>query len=262
MIRRSGYTLLEVMLAIAIGLLLVAALYVALDVQIRYMQAGRNAVAEGQLARGLLSRIGADIRMHMGKLPASQSTTTTTTPTATNTTSNAGSSTAGSLGTSQFSYGIQGDGTQLMLFVSAVPRYGRGAADNQNGDSDLRRIIYTLLPGTGLARIESRSFSTDAGDLADATPDILAQEVISLQFQYYDASSGSWMTSWDGTTSGPPLAVEITLGLQPPVDLISMRHETPQPTYYRMVVAIPTATLPSDSAATSTASQPTTTTSP
>ena len=56
MTTRAGYTLLEVLLALAISLLLVAALYMALDVQFRYMQSGQNAVAEGQLARGLLKR--------------------------------------------------------------------------------------------------------------------------------------------------------------------------------------------------------------
>ncbi len=71
--RRPGYTLLEVILAIAIGLLIVAALYVALDVQIRYMHAGRNAVVEAQLARGLLTRITADIKLSMAMLPTDPS---------------------------------------------------------------------------------------------------------------------------------------------------------------------------------------------
>src|SRR5262249_10083630 len=72
---RPGYTLLEVILAIAIGLLIVAALYVALDVQIRYMHSGRNAVIEGQLARGLLTRITADIKLSMAMLPTDPTVT-------------------------------------------------------------------------------------------------------------------------------------------------------------------------------------------
>ena len=73
--RRAGYTLLEVVLAVGIGLLLVAALYVALDVQLRYMQAGRQIVAEAQLARGVLNRIATDIRAQMAMLPTSASLT-------------------------------------------------------------------------------------------------------------------------------------------------------------------------------------------
>jgi prepilin-type N-terminal cleavage/methylation domain-containing protein len=257
--RRAGYTLLEVMLAIFIGVLLIAALYVALDVQLRYMQTGRNAVAEGQLARGILARMASDIRQHLGKQPAAASststtstTTTTTAPTSSTTSTDAAAapaagdaaaSSTNSLGSTQFNYGVQGDETSLMLFVSAVPRYGRNDIDNQNGVSDLRRIAYSLIPGTGLARIESRSFSTDDADLADATPDILAQEVLALSFRYYDGASGSWVTTWDGSTTGPPVAIEITLGLQPPVDMILPRREVPQPTYYRLVVAIPSAII-------------------
>jgi len=262
--RRKGYTLLEVILAIAIGLLLIAALYVALEVQMRYMQTGRNAVAEGQLARGLLARMGADIRQHLGKLPTTQSAagataaaTDTTTGTATGgttstSTSGTEASTSGGLGTTQFNYGVQGDETQLMLYVSAVPRFGQADLDNQTGASDLRRIVYTLMPGTGLVRIESRMFSVDDSDMPDAFPDVLAPEALALQFRYYDGASGTWLTSWDGATSGPPLAIEITLGLQPPVDLITPRVETLEPTLYRAVVTIPTAVVDTSSTTDST----------
>lgn len=256
---RKGYTLLEVILAIAIGLLLIAALYVALEVQMRYMQTGRNAVAEGQLARGLLARMGADIRQHLGKHPASSAaatatatatTTTSTSATAPTTTGASGTDAAasgGGLGTTQFNYGVQGDDTQLMLYVSAVPRFGQADLDNQNGTSDLRRIVYTLMPGTGLVRIESRMFAVDDSDMPDAFPDVLAPEALALQFRYFDGSSGTWLTSWDGTASGPPLAIEITLGLQPPVDLITPRIETLEPTFYRAVVTIPTAVVDTSS---------------
>lgn len=243
--RRSGYTLLEVMLAIAIGLLLIAALYVALDVQMRYMQTGRNAVAEGQLARGLLARIGADVRSHLARLPsvsslASQVSTVESSGTDT-------SSVTSTAGTNLFNYGVQGDETQLVLFVSGVTRFGRGDLDNQNGLSDLRRIVYTLVPGTGLVRLESRVFSTDPTDMPDAIPDVLAPEVLALQFRYYDGASATWLTSWDGSMSGPPLAVEINVGLQPPVDLITPRVEAMPPSYYRLVVTIPTAVVDTSS---------------
>jgi prepilin-type N-terminal cleavage/methylation domain-containing protein len=236
---RSGYTLLEVVLAIAIGLLLIAALYVALDVQMRYMQAGRNAVAEGQLARGLLARIGADIRMHLGKLPsvaALAGQTSVLRASGTDT-----SAVEAAAGTAQFNYGLQGDESQLVLFVSAVTRFGRGDLDGQYGVSDLRRIVYTLVPGTGLVRIESRAFSTDPNDMPDAVPDVLAPEVVALQFRYFDGASGTWLSSWDGSSTGPPLAVEVVLGLQPPVDRITHRQEALPPSSYRLVVTIPSA---------------------
>src|SRR5438034_10612859 len=59
--RRSGFTLLEVLLASTIGVLLLSALYVAVNVQLHHAQAGRDLVQRGTLARGLLARIARDI---------------------------------------------------------------------------------------------------------------------------------------------------------------------------------------------------------
>jgi type II secretory pathway pseudopilin PulG len=59
---RSGYTLLEVLLAAAIGILLLAALYVALDTQFKAAQAGRDAIEQATVARSVLQRISDDIR--------------------------------------------------------------------------------------------------------------------------------------------------------------------------------------------------------
>src|SRR5207249_7423270 len=42
--RRRGFTLLEVLLAAAIGVLLLAALYIAMEVQLNHARAGREAV--------------------------------------------------------------------------------------------------------------------------------------------------------------------------------------------------------------------------
>src|SRR5437763_17094066 len=59
--RRGGYTLLEVLLALSIAVLLLGALYVALSVQVRHAQAGRDVIEEATLARNLLTRIGNDV---------------------------------------------------------------------------------------------------------------------------------------------------------------------------------------------------------
>jgi hypothetical protein len=76
--------------------------------------------------------------------------------------------------------------------------------------------------------------------------DIIAPEVVSLQFRYFDGTS--WLDSWDGsqtgpdylTPIGPPSAVEITLGILVPS---SDNHSwsQPSPRYYRHVVPILTA---------------------
>jgi prepilin-type N-terminal cleavage/methylation domain-containing protein len=58
---RGGYTLLEVLLALAISVLLLGGLYVAVDTQLRLAQSGREVVEQSTLARSLLSRMHTDI---------------------------------------------------------------------------------------------------------------------------------------------------------------------------------------------------------
>src|SRR2546425_4503776 len=63
---RRAFTLLEVLLAAAIGVLLMAALYVAMQVQLDHAQAGRDAVEQSLLVRALLRRMSNDIAPSLG----------------------------------------------------------------------------------------------------------------------------------------------------------------------------------------------------
>ncbi len=59
--KRPGFTLLEVLLAMGIGVMLLGALYVAVETQLKNAQAAREIVEQSTLARALLTRIGNDI---------------------------------------------------------------------------------------------------------------------------------------------------------------------------------------------------------
>src|SRR5438876_9299783 len=63
---RQGFTLLEVLLAAAIRVLLMGALYVAMQVQLDHAQAGRDAVEQSLLVRALLRRMSNDIAPTLG----------------------------------------------------------------------------------------------------------------------------------------------------------------------------------------------------
>ena len=242
--RRPGYTLLEVMLAIAIGLVLVAALYVAMDVQFRYMQTGRDAVVEGQVARGLLNRMASEIRLSLAKLPTKKaSSTTTTQPTAD------GSDPATTTAAGQYSYGLIGDEFTLTLYVSTLPRFGREEYDIQTGVSDQAKITYWVEPDQGLARQEVRNLASNSLMPDQGWSDVLASEVTEVHFRYFDPSASDWTTMWDGSTNGPPLAVEIQMTVQPKTIGPFSRRE---PATYRMVVHIPTATIPASTSTTPT----------
>src|SRR5438874_4411321 len=64
---RPAFTLLEMILAAAVAVLLLAALYVAMDLQLRHAEAARDVVVETALARTLLNRIAADITPSVGQ---------------------------------------------------------------------------------------------------------------------------------------------------------------------------------------------------
>jgi hypothetical protein len=63
---RPAYTLLEVMLAGSISVLLLGALYVAVDTQVRQTQAARDRIEQATLARNLFARISSDLTPSLG----------------------------------------------------------------------------------------------------------------------------------------------------------------------------------------------------
>jgi Tfp pilus assembly protein PilX len=237
---RSGFTLVELVLATTIAMLLLGALYVAVDMQLRFAQNSRDLVEESTLARALLARIDSDVSQVVGLSdpgrfriasgadalsdPNATSSSTTsaapTTPASTTGTSSSTSSTSTSSSTSTtdsgtstnivLPLGVQGDSETLHLFVSRFPRelYVNLNSDTQPVVSDLRRISYWLPGGqdspTGLARQEVPLVTSDDA-LQNLPPGIdneyvIADEVRELQFQYFDGTN--WQDSWDSTVPG------------------------------------------------------------
>jgi prepilin-type N-terminal cleavage/methylation domain-containing protein len=231
---RGGFTLLEIMVAAAIGVLLMLALYVALDAQLRHVDAGREVVEESTLARALLARIGNDVagslppvvprRTKSGSSSSSAPASTGSTQGASSTASSSastGSSTqsqettttettsTGLIGPVKFNLGVQGDVNRVMLYLSRVPRELNVAGGSAAPSSDLRRVSYWLAGGAseplGLARQELRLATAEEalGGLpasGDEPLYVIAEEVKSLEFRYYDGTA--WQESWDGSTVG------------------------------------------------------------
>src|SRR5438132_4021776 len=59
---RHGFTLLEMILATFVSVLLMGALYVAVDIQLRHAQLGRDAIEQDTLARALFARMTNEIK--------------------------------------------------------------------------------------------------------------------------------------------------------------------------------------------------------
>jgi prepilin-type N-terminal cleavage/methylation domain-containing protein len=206
--RRSGFTLLEMVLALSIGLVLMISLYSVLSMQVQQAQTGRLILAEGTLARSILTRMAKDILSNLGPVP----------PVATAPSS--GGSSSGSSGTSTtdtsstfvFNNGVYGTNNVLVLTVSKVPPPGSDPTQ-QATVADLRRVSYWLASGdpSGLAWQELQQAT--GNDLSSIPPDvdpstykIMAAEVKDVAFQYFDG------TTWQGDIPiGPPSAISITL---------------------------------------------------
>jgi hypothetical protein len=280
---RPAYTLLEVLLAATIGVLLLGALYVAVDIHLRHAQIGREVIEQSTLARRLITRMASDLTPNLaapeparyrqsnsppggaagqgGATPPAGGTTAgtgtgATTPTATASTPAA--ATTGGLIQPTFNFTVQGWSDRVIVYATRVPRELLQRPSSPDADpvqvfGDLRRISYWVepegSPTAGLHRKELKlltaetsddeAFQADEG--AEGRP--LAEEVRSLAFQYWDGSA--WQDTWDGTAVGgdgvtpigPPLAINITLG----VALPGGQAGEPRLKVYSYTVSIPTA---------------------
>lgn len=188
--------------------------------------------------------------------------------------------------------GLYGSATQLQFDISRLPRVdqyqailsGTGELGVVDIPSDIKTITYFLRSedsaaaadspisslasgaqpsttgrGRGLMRRElDRAVSLWAegsGSLGASLSDakLLAEEVTSLQFQYFDGTG--WLTDWNSDEAGGlPLAVEVVLTIQPALTaegqtaagavVGAMGDELPPEHVYRQVVHLPIAKLP------------------
>ena len=179
---RPGFTLLEVVLATAIAVLLLGALYVAVEMQLGYAQMSRDSVEESTLARALAARIENDASHVVGlsdparyrfaagvdtvstpatPVAASSTNSSSSSSSSSTTTSTAGTSASGtsSFGSTSSSsdasgvtnivlpLGVEGDSETLHLFVSNLPReiYSSGANfSGTNTDGSTPPVVSDL----------------------------------------------------------------------------------------------------------------------
>ncbi|HVK12594.1 MAG TPA: type II secretion system protein GspJ, partial [Gemmataceae bacterium] len=222
--RRAGFTLLEVLLASALAVILMAALYVALDVQLKLADAGREAIEQATVSRALVQRFESDMANCLG--PVAGASTGTATEDDTGDTPE-GMEVTGSTAI-PFAAGVigeagDGDSGKLTLYVCKVPK----EVTDGLTPADVRRVTYWMT-NKGLARqevpwvtSERLQLSTDLYLDDGREPDsyVIAEEVTRVQFSYWDGSA--WQDTWDGrgadgTVKGPPMAVRVTFWMKVP----------------------------------------------
>jgi prepilin-type N-terminal cleavage/methylation domain-containing protein len=273
--RRPGFTLLEMILAMAIGVLLMLGLYITLDMFFKSVETGRTNIDQAQVTQAVCKKFTADITCHLPVLanPTSGSSSSSTSTTSTTGTSSSTSSTTGTAATATttgpfpYNLGVQGGTDYCSIYIGRVPRSNfqvdtstsnsNNSQNTQPTDSDLRRIDYWYVydpDNSGLARQEvvmvtnQDNINNLPPGIADEASYIFAKEVMAVTFEYFDGTS--WQSSWDGTVLGtdgvtplgPPLAIAITISVGRS-DVKTTDVSDPSVLTTRHVVHIPTAVV-------------------
>ena len=272
-VARGGFSLLEVMLSLTLSIVLLSAIFSAMNQSWRLTASGREEMARSQLARALLRKISLDVRAVMFVPPPPSDGETDSTASTTGSTASTGGSTATSTSSTAAtdsttetepnatSIGIRGTATQIELHISRARR-DLNFATNVDGNtietrtSDLLAVTYALAlagsgstVGTGLIRTEGdrlivQTVEENGGGAALASKSqSLAPEVAALAFRYFDGTN--WQTEWDSVVNGYlPRAVEVSIAFPPPANAggplanVTVSSSTNQ---FRTVILVPVA---------------------
>ncbi len=266
-----GFTLIEVVLALGLSLLLMAALLSAIELYRQVSTTGRSDVERAQLARAILTRIETDIRscaFHSAieedeELVADEETLVETVDPA--------ADLAGNIG-------VVGDSQTLVMHVDRpssrletltqvaaidIAAYGDGKSVAYflavPGADGLQGIVAESLDGgdvhgiVGLSRLEgdrlSLQYADTTGDLSALSQmtRLLAPEVDFLAFRYFDGAA--WYDVWDTSANERlPRAIEVIIGFRTSHsdEQFDDRRTSQASSTYRLVVALPTAEQATD----------------
>jgi type II secretion system protein J len=178
----SAFTLIEILMAIAIFSLLVAAVYSTWVVILKSAQVGQETAAQAQRER-IAVRTIEDSLTCIQSFEASMQ---------------------------YYAFGVTNGDQPALSFVSHVPDI---FPRNGRFDSNLRRLTFTVEPVSNTEKdllLRQNPILMDADPAEQATPLVLARNVKDLRTECWDTNKMEWMKGWDSTNSLPPM-VRITL---------------------------------------------------
>lgn len=242
--RCAGHTLVEILLALGLSLVILVAVYAALDQHWRYAEAGQRQTERMQVTRALFEQLQADLRAVVFR------------PVALDPEGVAASGLLTRSAGTVSPLGIRGDAQSLTIQIGPPPadpalgsqrvHWEMAAFEaDLEGPSDFATEVAdgtasTRTPSTSLARqVQSISSPVTNEELAAMQPNhLVAAEVTAIRFRYF--SEGSWFTSWDSAARQQlPAAVEILIDFRQP---LSGQPQLPTATStgeYRLVVPVP-----------------------
>jgi len=209
----SAFTLVEIMVAIAIFSIVLAAIYSTWTLILRASQVGQNTAAQAQRQRIALRTIEDSLTC----IQSFQASMT------------------------YYGFIVQNSDRPELSFTARLPdvfpRNGRFSGFN------LRRLTFTLEPGPGsetdlVLRQTPVLMDMDADERQ--TPLVLARDVKKFTVECWDPRAMDWVDEWDTTNSIPAMVrLSLALGGSP-----GAANATPALAITR-VIAIPSVTLPS-----------------
>ena len=211
----SAFTLVEILIAMAIFSVVIAAIYSTWTLILRATQVGQNAAAQAQRQRIALRTIE-DSLTCIQSFQASMKYYVFT-------------NLAVSSGQSELSFTAR--------LPDVFPRNGKF------GGFNLRRLTFGVEPGRGSEKdlvLRQNPVLMDMDADERQTPLVLARNVEKFTVECWDTNAVAWASEWDDTNSIPAV-VRISLGLG---GNLGSGHAAPERMVVR-VVAIPSSTLPS-----------------
>jgi prepilin-type N-terminal cleavage/methylation domain-containing protein len=183
-----GFTLIEIMVAFAIFMMFIGAIYATWMLILRSTQVGQSASAQAQRQR-IAVRTLEDSLMGIQSFQASQQ---------------------------YYSFILQNGDEPVLSFASRVPeifpRNGKFQGFN------LRRLTFSLeaggAPDSGKNLVlRQNPILMDMADDEQKNPLVLAQNVKTFSVECWDTNHLDWVTEWDDTNSIPPMVrVNLVLG--------------------------------------------------
>ncbi len=226
---RAGHTLIEILLALGLSLVILAAVYAALDQHWRYADAGQRQTERMQVTRALFERLSLDVRSVVFRRAADPDLAMRTSEV---TRINVVQPDELYVGRS---FGIVGDGEKLILQIDEPG--GERPVAPQSVRWEMSAASASEQGTLGLARFARAAASSEAA-AAVSPKDVLAREVETIRFRYF--ARGSWFEQWNSVErQALPQAVEITIGFRKAFAADRTTNGQTPPGEYRLIVPVP-----------------------
>jgi prepilin-type N-terminal cleavage/methylation domain-containing protein len=189
---QQAFTLLEMMVAIFIFSIVIAAICSTLVLILRATAVGRTAAARAQRQRVVMNTIENSL-MCVQSFQASQQ---------------------------YYSFIVENGDQPILSFAARLPavfpRNGKFFDPDLGRDFKLRRVTFSLEPGFNRQYnlvLRQKPILTDMDPGEQSDPLILAQNVKSFTIECWDTNQLDWVSEWDNTNALPPMVmVALALG--------------------------------------------------